>query len=75
MNTQTKYWSITWDTNKLQKKLPSEDSLLKFFNRVADDCVFQYEIGSERRKEHVQGVLQVHCKVETLLADFYAPYF
>lgn len=30
--------------------------LLNFFSRIADDCVFQYEIGSERRKEHIQGV-------------------
>lgn len=56
MNTQTKYWSITWDTNSRQKKIPNEDTLLNFLNRISDDCVFQYEIGARRKKEHIQGV-------------------
>lgn len=55
MNTNTKYWSFTWDTNKKQKKLPSEEILLDFFDSVADECVFQYEKGRLRGREHVQG--------------------
>lgn len=55
MNTQTKYWSITWDTNSRQKKISNKDTLLNFLNRISDDCVFQYEIGARRKKEHIQG--------------------
>jgi peptidyl-tRNA hydrolase len=55
MNTNTKYWSLTWDTNIKQKKLPDEEALLGFFDRVADECVFQYEKGEKKKKEHVQG--------------------
>lgn len=55
MNTQTKYWSLTWDTNIKQKKLPNEEALLSFFDRVAEECVFQYEKGTVKQKEHVQG--------------------
>lgn len=46
---------MTWDTNIKQKKLPDEEALLSFFDRVADDCVFQYEKGTQKQKEHVQG--------------------
>ena len=55
MNTNTKYWSLTWDTNKKQRKLPDEEALLCFFDRVADECVFQYEKGAIKKKEHIQG--------------------
>lgn len=56
MNTETKYWSLTWDTNIKQKKLPREEALLSFLNREADECIFQYEKGAEKKKEHIQGV-------------------
>lgn len=55
MNTNTKYWFFTWDTNIKQKKLPDEEALLSFFDRIADECVFQYEKGAKMQKEHVQG--------------------
>lgn len=55
MNTNTKYWSLTWDTNVKQKKLPHEEALLNFFKREAEDCVFQYEKGALKQKEHIQG--------------------
>jgi hypothetical protein len=56
VHTNTKFWSLTWDTNIKQKKLPNEEALLSFFDRVADECVFQYEKGAQKKKEHVQGV-------------------
>jgi peptidyl-tRNA hydrolase len=55
MNTNTKYWSLTWDTNIKQKKLPNEEALLSFFDRIADECVFQYEKGAQKKKIHIQG--------------------
>lgn len=30
--------------------------LSSFLNRISDDFVFQYELGSKRKKEHIQGV-------------------
>jgi len=54
-HTNTKYWSLTWETNIKQKKLPNEEALLSFFDRVADECVFQYEKGAQKKKEHIQG--------------------
>jgi len=54
-HTNTKYWSLTWDTNIKQKKLPNEEALLSFFDRIADECVFQYEKGAQKKKEHIQG--------------------
>lgn len=55
VHTNTKYWSMTWETNVKQKKLPNEEALLSFFDRIADECVFQYEKGAKKKKEHVQG--------------------
>ena len=57
MNTNTKYWSFTWDTNVSQKKIPDEESLLRFFNKEVDQVTFQFEIGALRQKEHVQGAM------------------
>lgn len=57
MNTNTKYWSFTWDTNILQKKIPSKMELLQFLNQETDYSVFQFEIGSEKKKKHIQGSL------------------
>ena len=56
VHTNTKYWSFTWDTNEKQKKLPHEESLLRFFRVVATECVFQFEIGAIKKKEHIQGM-------------------
>lgn len=39
-----------------KKKIPHEDMLSSFLNRISDDFVFQYELGSKRKKEHIQGV-------------------
>lgn len=55
VHTNTKYWSLTWETNIKQRKLPNEEALLSFFDRTADECVFQYEKGSQKKKEHIQG--------------------
>ena len=60
IHTNTKFWSFTWGTNKKQKKLPTEDQLLSFFGRVADDCVFQYEKGSKMKKIHIQGTFTLN---------------
>jgi hypothetical protein len=56
MNKETKYWSLTWDTNIKQRKLPNEEVLLSFFDKVADECVFQFEKGKTKGKLHIQGV-------------------
>jgi hypothetical protein len=62
MNTNTKYWSLTWDTNIKQKKLPNEEALLSFFDRIADECVFQYEKGTKEKKLHIQGTFTLTGK-------------
>lgn len=56
MNTNTKYWSLTWQPNKLQKKIPGELDLIELFNRISEEAKFQYERGSEKGKIHIQGV-------------------
>jgi hypothetical protein len=56
VHSNTKYWSLTWDTNVKQKQLPSEDALLGFFDKHAEDCLFQFEKGDKRQKLHIQGV-------------------
>lgn len=68
MNTQTRYWSITWDTNIQQKKIPHEDMLSSFLNRISDDFVFQYELGSKRKKEHIQGVFTLTGKRQSRMS-------
>jgi hypothetical protein len=55
MNTNTKYWSLTWETNVKQKILPSITKLLSFLNSITDEAVFQTERGSEKGKLHYQG--------------------
>ena len=50
---------LTWETNIKQKKLPNEELLLRFFDRIAEECVFQYELGDLRAKEHIQGNLPI----------------
>lgn len=77
MNTNTKYWSLTWDTNIRQKKLPDEEALLSFFDRVADECVFQYEKGAQKEKEHVQGTFTLtgQRKSKTVVLSLFATTF
>lgn len=55
MHTNTKYWSVTWDTNISQKKIPEEFALKEFLNQICSEACFQYEIGSEKGKLHIQG--------------------
>jgi hypothetical protein len=57
MNTQTKKWSFTWDTNVKQKTLPNEVKLMNFLNRETDLSCFQYELGEIKKKEHIQGMI------------------
>lgn len=57
MHTNTKYWSFTWDTNIKQKKIPEELELKEFLNRICSEACFQYEVGSEKGKLHIQGAL------------------
>ena len=56
MNTNTRYWSMTWDTNIKEKKLPTEHKLISALNGIASEAIFQREKGSEKQKEHYQGV-------------------
>jgi len=51
----TKYWQFTWDTNVLQKKLPTIDRLKNFLDFIAEEGVFQEERGSIAGKIHYQG--------------------
>ena len=56
MHTNTKYWSFTWQTNVKQRKLPEENKLLNFLNGICDECIFQYEKGSLKGKEHIHNI-------------------
>lgn len=60
VHNNTKYWSLTWETNVKQKKLPNEETLQGFFGRIADEAIFQYEIGQIRAKEHIQGMFTLN---------------
>ena len=51
----TKYWQFTWDTNVLQKKLPTIDRLKSFLDSIAEEAIFQEEKGSISGKIHYQG--------------------
>lgn len=51
----TKYWAFTWETNVLQKKLPSKDRLKSFLDLIAENAVFQEEKGTQAGKIHYQG--------------------
>jgi hypothetical protein len=55
MNTNTKNWTFTWETNKDQKKLPNKASLKGFMDYYAENAVFQLEKGLIAGKEHYQG--------------------
>ena len=58
----TKFWNFTWGTNILQKKLPSADKLINFFDKHADSAVFQFEKGEKKGKLHIQGVFTLDSK-------------
>ena len=50
-----KYWSLTWETNILQKTIPDEHELLYFLRKHCSDAIFQYEKGTLKEKLHIQG--------------------
>ena len=54
-NNNTKYWSLTWETNILQKTIPDEHELLCFLRKHCSDAIFQYEKGTLKEKLHIQG--------------------
>lgn len=54
-NTNSRHWFLTWETNKLQKKLPSHLTLIEFFNYNCDEAIFQLERGEKAQKNHWQG--------------------
>lgn len=54
-----KLWQFTWDTNVLQKKLPTIDRLKNFLDSIAEEAVFQEERGSLAGKVHYQGQLNL----------------
>ena len=54
-NTNSRHWFLTWETNKLQKKLPSHLTLIEFFNYNCDEAIFQLERGEKAKKNHWQG--------------------
>lgn len=47
---------MTWDTNIKEKKLPTEQKLISALNAIASEAIFQREKGSQKQKEHYQGV-------------------
>lgn len=55
----TKYWSLTWETNIFQKTIPDEHELLCFLRKHCSDAIFQYEKGTLKEKLHIQGRLPV----------------
>lgn len=59
-NTCTKYWSMTWETNKNQKTIPDEHELLCSLRKHCSDAIFQYEKGTLKGKLHIQG--KITCK-------------
>jgi hypothetical protein len=61
MNTNSKNWSLTWETNRLQRKLPPVNELQKFFNKYADQAIFQIEEGKQKKNKHIQGIFILSC--------------
>jgi peptidyl-tRNA hydrolase len=55
MHRNTKYWSLTWQTNLRQKKIPDEHKLTEFMNYVCTTACFQYEQSPVSNKIHIQG--------------------
>jgi len=70
MNANTKYWSLTWETNIEQKKIPDEIELILFLNQICTEACFQYEEGTLKKKLHIQGVISLEgprlSKISTL---------
>lgn len=70
INSNTKYWSFTWDTNLNQKKLPEIERLEQILESISDYYVFQLEEGSTRKKKHYQGCFTLtgprQSKIKTL---------
>ena len=46
---------MTWEPNISQKKIPEELALKEFLDGICYEACFQYEIGSEKGKLHIQG--------------------
>lgn len=67
MNTNTKYWAFTWETNRQQRKLPSVVKLKSFLNVEATEGIFQLEKGTKKRKLHYQGVFTLSGKRQSKL--------
>lgn len=59
MNTQTKNWFFSWQTNVLQKKLPKVQEVQNFLDHCSDNAVFQLEKGEKQGIEHYQGVFRL----------------
>jgi hypothetical protein len=55
MHTNTKYWSMTWQTNLSQRKIPDEHELIQFMNCICTVACFQYEKSPGDTKPHIQG--------------------
>ena len=75
MTTQnnTKYWFFTWETNILQKKLPSAPQLIDFLNHISETAIFQEECGIIADKVHFQGTFELigpRVSKTTLLKTF-----
>ena len=47
---------MTWETNRAQRKLPNISELQNFFDRYAEESIFQIEQGEKQKKIHIQGI-------------------
>ena len=59
VNYESKYWTGTWQTNVVQKKLPTEKALKHFLDKYCDDFIFQKEKGTKLQKDHYQISIQL----------------
>lgn len=55
MHKNTKYWSLTWDTNVSQKQLPDKKKLGNFLQSLTEYYTFQSEKGTIKGNLHYQG--------------------
>jgi hypothetical protein len=53
---------LTWGTNRAQRKLPTIRELQIFFDKFADEAIFQIEEGTKKRKHHIQGIFILSTK-------------
>ena len=74
---RTKYWSFTWSTCVGRKKLPGEKKLKQFFDIIADEAVFQKEVGNTAGKLHYQGgfILKGSRKFKKNVLDIFEEFF